>query len=194
MFRRSFFLMMFLFSSVFLKNPLFSMENESVANVKVGVVNFNQCIERSKKGRKEQKYLEESKKEMSSILEKMQKDLEETAKKLQDPDFLDSISADEVENMKRKLQNLGQEFNRYEAQYVQMLNQAKMRFFHSISSNVGKAADLVAKERGISLVMDSDVCFFHNSSLDLTEGVLLAMDKFFDEGEEEISSLEGDDK
>lgn len=140
------------------------------------IVSFADCIERSELGKKEQKAFEDSKEQMRSILENMQKELEETAKKLQDPDFLDSIASEEVENMKKKFQELGQEFSRNEAQYVQIVNQAKMKFFHLMSTSVSKAAKEIATTKGYSLVVDQDVCFYYAPEINITEEVIAALD------------------
>lgn len=156
-------------------SSLFAQDAKNT-NPSFAIVSFADCIERSELGKKEQKAFEESKEQMRVILENMQKELEETSRKLQDPDFLDSIAGEEIENMKKKLQELGAEFSRNEAQYVQIVNQAKMKFFHMMSTSVSKAAKEIAEKKGFPLILDQDVCFYFDPSINITEEVIKALD------------------
>ena len=58
----------------------------------VGFVNFKTCIEKSKQGQNEKNSFDGLKKQMSDALEKTSKELEEIAKNLEDPDYMDRLS------------------------------------------------------------------------------------------------------
>lgn len=164
-------------SSIFANAP---SQEPSPLTASIGVVNFSECVEKSKLGVQEQKSLEEARKQMFSSLESMKRELEEMAGKFQDPEYLDSISSEEESKMREKFAKLSSDLSNYENQYLQILNQAKMQFVHKLASYVGRASEKIAQERGLSLVVDNDVCFFYGSKLNLTQDVLAQMDQEFD--------------
>lgn len=167
-----------------------SFADQPPHQIAIGVVNFNQCVESSKLGEQEQGVLTESKKQMSNVLENMKKELEDTANKLQDPDYLDSISSEEVEKMQAKFQEINQNFAKYEAQYMQILNQIKMKFVHTMANNISKASELIAKQQNLSLVVDNDICFYYDKQLDITQKVLEEMNNHFDKEKEEKEKMD----
>src|SRR3990167_4018615 len=62
--------------------------------LKIGVVNFKYCVENSKLGKEEQANFEGIKKKMEEVLEQKEKALTEIAGKFNDPDYLDTLSAE----------------------------------------------------------------------------------------------------
>ncbi len=151
------------------------------ANQSVGVVNFTTCITDSKQGQKEQASFEALKKQMTALLEDTEKQMREISSKLNDAEFVDGLSPEAEDEMKIKFRTLNEELNRYQNQYYQVLNQANMKLVQTMSSNINSAAESVAKEKKLDMVINKEAFFFHNNKLDVTSFVIKEMDKRFDE-------------
>lgn len=147
---------------------------------RIGVVNFTTCVAESKIGQEEQANFENMKKQLSSHLEQSEKELSTMANKLSDPDYMDGLSPEAENELKEKIQRLNEELVRYQNQYYQVLNQANMKVVQGLSSKVNAAAELVAKEKKLDLVLHKDVCFFYSSDLDITSAVISKMDKAYE--------------
>src|SRR5579871_5648379 len=88
-------------------------------DVSIGVVNFATCITDSKLGKKEQESFESLKKQMATLVEDTEKQMNEIATKFNDPEYLDGLSPEAEEEMKIKFRTLNEELNRYQNQYYQ---------------------------------------------------------------------------
>lgn len=155
----------------------------------IGVVNFKNCIEKSKLGQAEQKSFEDLKTQMGSVLEKTEKELEELSKKLSDSEYLDSLSNEAQNELKSRFQNLGQELARYQNQYYQILNQANFKLIQELGSKVADAAKIVAASKKLNFVMNEDAFFYYAPSFDVTNDVITELDKRY-----EIDAKEAKDK
>jgi len=149
-------------------------------NSNYGVVNFSTCITDSKVGKEEQSSFENLKKQMSAHLEDTEKQINELASKFNDPDYMDGLSPEAEEELKNKIRTLNEELGRYQNQYYQVLNQANMKIIQSISANINTAAEKVAKDKKLAMVVNKEACFFHSSALDVTNLVVAEMDKTFE--------------
>lgn len=150
------------------------------AEINVGFVNFKTCIEKSKQGQNEKNSFDGLKKQMSDALEKTSKELEEIAKNLEDPDYMDRLSPSAEEELKQKFQVLSQDYARYENQFYQLLNQANYKMLQTMHDEVSIAAEKVRENKKLSLVLNEDSVFAHVASLDFTEAVVEQMNKQFD--------------
>jgi outer membrane protein len=146
----------------------------------VGIVNFATCIADSKLGKQEQASFETLKKQMSSLLEDTEKQLNDLSAKFNDPEFLDGLSPEAEEEMKNKFRTLNEELNRYQNQYYQVLNQANMRVIQTLSTGINTAAERVAKDKKLSMVVNKEACFYCIPTLDVTDFIITEMDKNFD--------------
>ncbi|MBN4067244.1 OmpH family outer membrane protein [Simkania negevensis] len=153
----------------------------SISEETIGVINFKVLAEQSKLGKQELKSFEDLKRQVVSALEKKEKEATETVAQLDDSDFVDGLSQQALEELKKKFQAQGQELAAYQQQYTQMLQQAHVKILQGISERVGKAAERIAKERGFSLILNEETTFFYTSKQDLTSSVLVQMDRDFDE-------------
>lgn len=144
-----------------------------------GIVNFGTCASDSKLGKQEQASFDSLKKQMSSILEDTEKQLNDIAAKFNDPEYLDGLSPEAEEELKNKFRTLNEELNRYQNQYYQVMNQANMRIMQTISNSIGAASEKVAKEKKLNMVVNKDACFFYIPGLDVTSLVIAEMDKSF---------------
>lgn len=144
-----------------------------------GIVNFGTCVSDSKLGKQEQASFESLKKQMTSLLEETEKQLNELSTKFNDPDYLDGLSPEAEEELKVKFRTLNEELNRYQNQYYQVMNQANMRIMQTMAVGINSASEKVAKDRKLSMVVNKDACFFFTPGLDVTNFVITEMDKAF---------------
>ncbi|MBX9924260.1 MAG: OmpH family outer membrane protein [Rhabdochlamydiaceae bacterium] len=151
----------------------------------VGVVNFADCVTNSKVGQEEQARFDGMKKQLGTHLEQTEKEMNDLASKLNDPEYLDGLSPEAEKDLKEKIARLNEEFSRYQNQYYQVLNQANMKVVQLISSKVNAASELIAKDKKLTLVLHKDVCFFYSSPLDITVDVIAHMDKAYEQEKKE---------
>ncbi|MBS0607534.1 MAG: OmpH family outer membrane protein [Parachlamydiales bacterium] len=146
----------------------------------IGVVNFSNCVTDSKLGKQEQSSFDALKKQMSTLLEDTEKQLNDIAAKFNDPEYLDGLSPEAEEELKNKFRVLSDEMNRYQNQYYQVLNQANMRIIQTISNGINTASEKVAKDKKLTVVVNKDACFYFSPGLDVTNQVVSEMDKTFE--------------
>lgn len=150
------------------------------ADTSIGLVNFKTCVEKSRQGQQEKNAFDSMKKQMSTMLEKIDKELEDTSKKLEDQDYMDGLSPAAEDELKKKYQSLSQDYARYQNQYMQMLNQANMKVIQSLSQYVSKASETVAKNKNLNLVLNEDSAFYFDSHLEITNDVIKEMDRRYE--------------
>lgn len=146
----------------------------------IGIVNFSSCIMDSKLGKQEQASFEGLKKQMGTLLEDTEKQINELATQFNDREYMDSISPEDEEQMKNKYRALGEEMNRYHNQYYQVLNQANMKMLQTLGASIQEASEKVAKNKKLSVVLNKEALFFYTTALDVTSFVITEMDKEFD--------------
>jgi len=152
----------------------------------ISVVDFATCIQQSKYGKREQQGFEGLKQQMHSILDDTEKQLNAVVTKLQDTDYLDSLSPEAEQELQSKFRALQEELGRYQNHYYQILQQANMRMIHSMAGYINRASEEVAKKKQIPMVLNKEAAFYYDSSLDITGQVVDRMDKDY-----EIADKEG---
>lgn len=146
----------------------------------IGVVNFSNCVTDSKLGKQEQSSFDALKKQMSTLLEETEKQLNDITAKFNDPEYRDGLSPEAEDELKNKFHLLSEEMNRYQNQYYQVLNQANMRIIQTISNGINTASEKVAKDKKLTVVVNKDACFYFSPALDVTNQVVTEMDKSFE--------------
>ncbi len=147
---------------------------------KIGVVDFRRCVLESELGKREQEAFESMRLELSNLMLDTGKQIEEIEKKLEDADYMDTINSEEEKRLKENIAQLNEEMNRYNQQYYQFLNQGSNRVIQSIAKNVNSASEKYARQKGFSLVLNSEVLFYSSPSLDITQHIISEMDKDLD--------------
>lgn len=142
-----------------------------------GIVNFGTCVSDSKLGKQEQASFETLKKQMSSLMEDTEKQLNDLSAKFNDPEYLDGLSPEAEEELKNKFRTLNEELSRYQNQYYQVMNQANMRIIQTLSTSINSASEKVAKDKKLNMVVNKDACFYYMPALDVTPSVIAEMDK-----------------
>lgn len=146
----------------------------------IGVVDFSKCIMDSKHGKKEQENFESLKVRMQKAVEDLDAQMSETAGKLQDKDLLDSLSPEAEQELRVKFQTLGEEMQRYQGQFYQVMQQANMKLMQTMHDLIEKAADDVAKSNKLTLIINKDAAFHYSPALEVTDKVISALDKKFE--------------
>lgn len=158
---------------------------EQVKPLRIALVNFKTCVEKSKMGQKEQVAFDSMKKQMETILEEKEKSLTEVASKFNDIDYLDSLSPDAEAELKRQFRTQNQEFTQQQNQFYQTLSQTNMLVIQKITDAVTKAAEEVAKTNKIDVVLNDESCFYTVASIDISPLVIRVMDETFEKENKE---------
>jgi outer membrane protein len=156
------------------------MKSFAAEEIPYGIVNFGNCLTESKYGKQEQESFEKVREQMISMMGDIEKQLNEIATKFNDPEFVDSLSPEGEQELKAKFQTLSEELNRYQNQYMQIMQQANMRLMQTMSNHISKASETIAKQRKLPMIVREEVCFFFNPSFDITSSIIKEMDKSYD--------------
>lgn len=148
--------------------------------LKVGIVSFKTCVEQSKIGKQEQASFEALKKQMESVLAEKEKSLNDMASKFNDADYLDSLSPEAETELKRKFRALNQEISQQQNQYLQTLQQTNFKVVQKLQELVTKAAQTIAKNEKLDLVLNEEGSFYSSPSLDISQKVIAILDQDFD--------------
>lgn len=159
---------------------LSSLKSFATEEIPYGIINFESCVTESKYGRQEQESFEKIREQMTSMMTDIEKQLNEIATKFNDPEFVDSLSPEAEQEMKARFQTLSEELNRYQNQYMQVMQKANMKLMQTMNNHVSKASEVIAKQRKLPMVVREEACFFYNPSFDITNSIISEMDKSYD--------------
>lgn len=157
----------------------FAFADAQKEELKIGVVDFRVCMEKSYFGQAEQHKLEAMRNEMVSNLESKEKQLTELTDKLQKPDYMDALSPEAEENLQREYATLSQEIQVYQQQAYQALNQAQMKMFQNVNAEVAKSAEYLASQNKLDLVINQETCFYFKRPLEMTQMVVQDLNRHF---------------
>lgn len=156
--------------------------------LKIALVNFKTCVEKSKLGQKEQAAFDAMKKQMETILIEKEKALTEVSSKFNDIDYLDSLSQEAEAELKKQFRTLNQEFNQQQTQFYQALSQTNVAVIQRLTDAVTKAATDVAKKNQIDLILTEDSCFYGSPAIDISPMVVTIMDENFEKESKDTKS------
>ena len=145
--------------------------------VRIAVVNFKQCVEKSKTGKKEQARFESMKKEMEKVLSEKEKALTDVAAQFNDINYLDSLSPEAETKLKQQYRTLNQEFSQQQNQFYQQLSQANVSIIQKLQEIVDQVSEEIAKKQQIDLVLNDEVAFYVAPSLDISDLIIKALDE-----------------
>lgn len=146
----------------------------------IGIVNFKDVVEHSKYGKLEQSNFEMLKKQMESVLEEKEKTLTELSNKLNDLDYIDSLSSDAEKELKHKFRMVNQDLGQIQGQYYQTLNQANMKILQKLNDLVSQAATTIAIKNRLDLILNEDGGFYYSPKLDISKEVIAVLDADYD--------------
>lgn len=147
---------------------------------KIGIVNAKKCLEESKFGKQEQANFEKMKVQMESVLMEKEKAYEDIENKLNDEDYLDSISSEAEAELKRKKRTMKQDAMQLQNQYMQTLQQANAKVIQKLSETVNVASEQVAKEAGYDIIINDEATSYFNKQLDVSDRIVKKMDAIYD--------------
>lgn len=159
---------------------LYTTVEASVESVKIGTVNLKTIADKSKFGKHEREIFEAMQKQMESILKEKEKKLTDLATKLQDEDYLDSISAEAERELKKEFRTLSQEFAQIQNQCYQTVEKANLAIMQKLADIITKSSDPVAKEKKLDLVLNESMSYFAASFLDITDPIIMQMDELWE--------------
>ncbi len=151
----------------------------SAKELNVRYVNFKTCLEQSELGKTEQGIFEDMKTKMETSLQDKEKSLNDLAAKLNNPDYLDSISPEAETDLKRKFRALNQELSQLQNQFYQVLQQTNMKVVQKMNAAVAEAAKEIALVQKIDLILNEETCFYQTTVLDISDQVIKTMNKHF---------------
>lgn len=145
-----------------------------------GIVNFSTCITESKYGDQEQKAFDEVRGRITALMQDLDGQFRDIVTKLNDPEFVDSLSPEKEQEMHAHAQSIQDELGRYQQQYYQVMNQANMQLIQMMSSYVSQASEAIAKKEKLSVVLNKEACFYYEPKQDITAAVIAEMDRNFE--------------
>lgn len=166
-----------LLTAAFSVSHLFASEKHD--NLKIGVVDFRACLEKSYVGQEEQLRIEAMRNEMVGSLETKEKALTEVMGKLKNPEYLDTISPQMEEQLQREYAQLSEEMQQLQNQAYQALNQAQMKMYQSVSEQVSKCAEYLAREHNLDMIVNQEGTFYFKRPLDMTPLVIQELNRHF---------------
>ncbi len=164
------------FAGLLLTLPVVS---EAASTPSIGVVQLKECAEASKLGKREQENFEKFKNKFQQELVKKQGELKDVQAKLEDSDYLDSLSPEAERDLKLKIRRLAQEFTQLQQYFYQSLQQAFMQSQQTITVGVAESARSVAEREGLDVVLNADSCFYLAEKYDVTANVIENMDEVY---------------
>lgn len=146
-------------------------------DVKIGVINFKQAVEQSKLGKQEQASFEALKKQAEQVLQEKEKQMTAIGAKLDDPDYMDSLSPEAEAELKHKFRVLNQDLAQQQQQLYQTLSQANFKIVQKLTEAVNQAAQKLAADKKLDIIVNEDACFFFSKSLDRTADAIKILDE-----------------
>lgn len=166
-----------------------SVQNQTI---RVGIVNTKKCLEESKLGKQEQANFEKMKAQMESTLQDKEKTLEEIENKLNDDDYMDSISEEVASELKRKKRTIRNDGMQLQSQYMQTLQQANMKIIQKLTEGISKASTQVAQDTSsgepVDVIFTDEACTYFAPRLDVTERIVAKMNAAFDTEQKDNAS------
>jgi outer membrane protein len=158
-------------------------------SLRIGIVNTKRCLEESKFGKQEQANFEKMKNQMESVLHDKEATLEDIETKLNDDDYMDSISEEAANELRRKKRNIRNEGMQLQNQYLQTLQQTNLKIVQKLTEAIGKASAQIAQDTSSGQPLDAiftdEACTFYAPHLDVTDRIIAKMNAIFDSEQKE---------
>lgn len=158
----------------------------------IGIVNTKKCLEESKLGKQEQANFEKMKQQMESVLQEKERTLEEIETKLNDDDYMDSITEETANELKRKKRTIRNEGMQLQSQYMQTLQQANLKIVQKLTDTISKASAQVAQDpatgQQLEIIFTDEACTYYSPRLDVSDKVIAKMNAIFDAEQKDNSS------
>lgn len=166
---------------------------QSKGQLRIGIVNTKKCLEESKLGKQEQANFEKMKQQMESVLQDKEKILEEIESKLNDDDYMDSVSDEVASELKRKRRTIRNEGMQLQNQYMQALQQTNMKIIQKLTDAIAKASAQVARDTTsgstIDVIFTDEACtYYDTATLDVSKQVIEKMNATYETEQKDSAS------
>ncbi|ANH79043.1 OmpH family outer membrane protein [Candidatus Chlamydia sanziniae] len=151
----------------------------SVAQADIGYVSLKRCLEESALGKKESEELESMKQQFMQNAEKMEEELSSLYGKLQDEDYMESLSETVSEELRKKFENLSAEYNAYQSQYYQTINQSNVKRVQKLIQEVKSASETVREEAKLEAIFNEEAILAISPGTDKTTEIIKILDESF---------------
>lgn len=149
----------------------------------IASIDMRRCFEQSKEGMKAKEMLESLNTQMQEKLSEIEDKMKDLSTQLSNEEYRQSLSKEALDEMEKKFETLLQEREAKHGEFSQELNQTQMFLTESLIQNISKAAEMVAKEKSVSMILQKDAVVYSDDKTDLTDLVLSHVDKQFDKSE-----------
>jgi len=144
------------------------------AIARIGVVNFQTCIDQSKLGKDEQMRFDAMKKQMEAQLEEKEKELNALAPKFTE-EYLDTLTPEAEGELKNKFKTLSQDLSMQQQQAYEMLKQTNFQIMQKMNDSITSASKKVAQDKNLEFVINEETCFFYADKYDISKDVVDVM-------------------
>lgn len=165
--------------------------NSANQPLRIGIVNTKKCLEESKLGKQEQANFEKMKLQMESVLQEKERALEEIEQKLNDDDYMDSISDEAASELKRKKRNIRNEGMQLQNQYMQTLQQTNLKIVQRLTDAISKASAQIAQETStapLDAIFTDEACTYYAPRLDVSDRIIAKMNAIYDAEQKDNAS------
>ena len=129
------------------------------------------------------------KNQMESVLHDKEASLEDIETKLNDDDYMDSISEEAANELRRKKRNIRNEGMQLQNQYLQTLQQTNLKIVQKLTEAISKASAQIAQDissgQPLDAIFTDEACTFYAPHLDVTDRIIAKMNAIFDSEQKE---------
>lgn len=143
--------------------------------IKIGVIDFQRCIQESNEGKRIDESLKNKQAEMQKDVDKKRQELVDMQKEMDKQNLMLSMDAKterekEFEKKQRDLQYLMQDLNE---EYKKLQTDAR----YSILTTINSVVDTIAKQQKFDLIAERANIMYFSKELDITDQVITELNK-----------------
>ncbi|MCP5107924.1 MAG: OmpH family outer membrane protein [bacterium] len=147
------------------------------SEIKIGVINAQEIVQKTKKGNKIQKKLEGMQKQKQQQIETVQNDLKKLQKELSSP----ALNRDTREKKAREMEDKKIKYNRLIQDAQKEMQQASIKELQALQDEIMPLIQQLGQQKGFTVVFDmtsSGIAYF-DKTIDITADVIKAVDAKF---------------
>ncbi len=147
------------------------------SEIKIGVINAQEIVQKTKKGNKIQKKLEGMQKQKQQQMETAQNDLKKLQKELSSP----ALNRDTREKKAREMEDKKIKYNRLIQDAQKEMQQASIKELQALQDEIMPLIQQLGQQKGFTVVFDmtsSGIAYF-DKTIDITADVIKAVDAKF---------------
>ncbi len=110
-------------------------------------------------------------------MQAMEKERVELAEKMKDQDYLDGLSPEAQQELQQKMQNQQMKMQLAGENYEKTLRQTYQAMEDKLSTSIKTAAEKIAQEKKLDMVIPSRFCIYSVPTLNVTTEVIKKMDE-----------------